>query len=349
MAAKIKMYIARHWRGIVNILTILAMVVLVWTIRHQIVETLRTIKHVNYWALLLMIPIQILDYDAYARMYRNMLNHLGQPVSYKSMYRVTLELNFVNHAFPSGGISGFSFFGLRLRNYGVKPGTATLIQLLKFILIFISFQVLLIIGLFALAIGNKASDIMILVSAILSSLIVFATLVVAYIVGSRERINSFVTSFTRGINRLIRAVRPGRPEAIDNTRVRRLLDDMHENYIDLRGNFGILRSSFLYSLVANICEIMTVYVVYIAFGKWVNIGAVIIAYAIANFAGFVSVLPGGIGMFEALMTGVLVAGGVPAALSIPVVVMYRVLSMSIQLIPGWILYHRSLRGKSAEA
>ena len=89
---------------------------------------------------------------------------------------------------------------------------------------------------------------------------------------------------------------------------------------------------------------MTIYVVYIAFGHYVNIGAVIIAYAIANFAGMVSVLPGGIGIYEALMTAVLATAGVKPELSIPVTIMYRVLNMLIQLPPGYYLYHKFLSG-----
>jgi len=87
---------------------------------------------------------------------------------------------------------------------------------------------------------------------------------------------------------------------------------------------------------------MVIYVVYLAFGEVVNLGAVILAYAIANFAGFVSVLPGGVGVYEALMTGVLAIAGIPVALSIPVVVMYRVLSTLVQLPPGYYLYHKAL-------
>ena len=53
-------------------------------------------------------------------------------------------------------------------------------------------------------------------------------------------------------------------------------------------------------------------------------------------------LPGGVGIYEALMTAVLVATGVPAAVSIPVTVMYRVLSMLVQLPPGYYYYHKTI-------
>ena len=81
---------------------------------------------------------------------------------------------------------------------------------------------------------------------------------------------------------------------------------------------------------------------YVAFGEWVNIGAIILAYAVANFAGLISVLPGGIGIYEALMTGVLAAAGIPAALSLPVTVMFRVLSTTLQIIPGYYFYHKAV-------
>jgi uncharacterized membrane protein YbhN (UPF0104 family) len=68
-----------------------------------------------------------------------------------------------------------------------------------------------------------------------------------------------------------------------------------------------------------------------------------LAYGIANVAGLVSVLPGGIGIYEALMTAVLVSTGVPAAVSLPVTVMYRVANTLIQIPPGYYLYQQSLR------
>src|SRR5204863_2452125 len=102
---------------------------------------------------------------------------------------------------------------------------------------------------------------------------------------------------------------------------------------------------FLYLMIANITEVAAVYVVYIAFGQLVNVGAVILAYAVANFAGLISVLPAGIGIYEALMTGVLAATGIPAGLSIPVTIMYRVINMAIQLGPGYVLYQKAIGNK----
>lgn len=131
-------------------------------------------------------------------------------------------------------------------------------------------------------------------------------------------------------------------------KARTTVEELHQNYKLIERRYRELKNPFWWALVANLAEVGAVYVVYIAFGHWVNPGSVILAYSIANFAGFVSVLPGGVGVYEALMTAVLVATGVPAALSLPVTVMYRVLNMLIQLPPGYIYYHRTLHGNPNE-
>jgi uncharacterized membrane protein YbhN (UPF0104 family) len=75
---------------------------------------------------------------------------------------------------------------------------------------------------------------------------------------------------------------------------------------------------------------------------------VILAYAVANLAGLVSVLPGGVGIYEALMTAVMATAGVPAGVSLPAIVMYRVVNTLIQVPPGYYLYHRALISDKTE-
>jgi uncharacterized protein (TIRG00374 family) len=175
--------------------------------------------------------------------------------------------------------------------------------------------------------------------------LVVMTFVIAYILGSKTRIRSFSTFITRQVNRLIQIARRNNPETINIERVQKVFNDLHENYLILRREYSRLKKPLIGAFIANITEILTLYVVYIAFGQWVNPGAIILAYAIANFAGLISFLPAGVGIYEALMTTVLTVSGIPAGVSIPITIMYRILSMAIQLIPGYILYYRNLHKK----
>lgn len=334
----------RRWKLILNIVTTASLVVLAWALRHQLADTIQNLGKVQVWALLLLLPLEYLNYDAQARMYQQLFGIVGNRLSYKRMFKLSLELNFVNTVFPSGGVSGISYFGMRMRSNKVTGARATLVHLMKLVMLFLSFEVLVLFGMIALAAGNRVNGLVLLLAGSLTTIMVLGTLAFVYIIGSKRRISAFFTFITMALNKLIHVVRPRHPETINVARARDTFNELHENYILFQNKLPELRKPFVYALIANLTEVLAVYAVYVAFGHWVNLGAVILGYAIANFAGFISVLPGGVGVYEALMTGVLVVGGVPAAVSIPVVVMYRVLNTVIQLPPGYYYYQKALRG-----
>lgn len=338
-------WLRRRWKLVVNIVTVLALVALAYALRDQVAEVIRNFGRVSVAALLLLVPIQAINYHAQTKMYQHLFATVGNKLRYRNLLRLALELNFVNHVFPSGGVTGISYFSLRLRGDDITGARAALVQLMKLVLLFLSFEILVLLGVVFLAAGDKVNDFVILLAGSLTTLMVVGTLVFTYIIGDRSRITTFFTVLTRGLNRVIRLVRPRHPETINIARAKATFEDLHDNYQLFKQKWKQLRAPFWWALAANATEVLSIYVVYVAFGEWVNLGAIILAYAIANFAGLVSVLPGGVGVYEALMTGVLVAAGVPAALSIPVVVMYRVLNTLLQVPVGYYFYHRNLQGR----
>jgi uncharacterized protein (TIRG00374 family) len=346
MTEKLK---SRRWKIILNVVTILALLGLGYAMRDQIADTFDNLGRVNLWVLLLMIPAQAVNYVAQANFYQSMFRVVGERFRLKSMLRLVLELNFVNTVFPSGGVSGFSYLAIRLKDEKVSTAKATLVQMLRFIFIFISVQILLFVGLVALAIGGRANDFALLLAGILGTLITVATMLTAYIVGSKSRINAFFVFFTKLANWLIHLVRPKHPETINVSRAKRAFNELNEIFLEVQSDKGKLRRPLVFAVLSVAAEVATIYVVYVAFGLWVNVGAVILAYAVANFAGLVAILPGGIGIYEALMTAVLTAGGIPAVISLPVTIMYRILNMGIGLPIGFYFYQHALHAEPAIA
>lgn len=341
-------WIRRRWKLIVNVVTLVALAVLVYAVRHQLKDTVRSLQYVHAWAILLLLPIEALNYHGQAKLYQRLFNIVGNKLNYGFLYRASLELNFVNHVFPSGGLTGISYFSLRLRKGHELTGSrATLVHLIKLGLTFVSFELLLVFGLLALTIMGRVSNLTILVAATLSTLLLCGTAGFIYVVSSKARINHFLTGVTKGLNRLIQIVRPKHPETINIDRAHRVFDDFHRNYQAIKDCRHRLGAPFWYALLCNVTEVLAVYVVFVAFGHVVNIGAVILAYGVANFAGLVSVLPGGVGIYEALMTAILASAGVPAGVSLPVIVTYRVLNTLIQIPPGFVLYQQALRSQPA--
>ncbi len=341
-------FLRRNWKLIVNIVTVAVLVLLVFLIRDQIVDTFKNLGKVNWHYLVLILPLILLSYHAQTKMYQNMFELIGHKLHYKFMFRVALELNFVNQVFPSGGVSGISYFGVRMRSADITGTQASLVQIMKLLLLFVSFEVLLAVGLLILAIDGKANDLMLLVAGSITTLLVLGTVAFVAIIGSERRIHITFNAITRAINKTIAFVTRHKGDAISTERAEWIVKDLHKSYKTIEANYKELKWPLFWAMLVNLAAIMSIYAVYAAFGAWVNLGAIIVAYSVANFAGLVSVLPGGAGIYEALMIGVLAAGGIPAALSLPVTVMYRVLSTVIQLPPGYVLYHNNVHrtGKS---
>jgi len=330
------------WKQIITILTLLAFAVLIYVLWDQVAETFSRLDDVRASVLLLIIPLQLWNYHAYTRMYQGLFEIIGNKIKYRPMYRVAVELNFVNHILPSAGVSGFAFFSLRLKQYGVSASKATLVQILRFAMVFISFQVLLFGGLMMLALAGKASNLTILVASSIGTLLTVGTLLALYIIGSRRRIDSFFTTLTKLLNRTIQLVRPKHPETINVARAREAFFELHQNYLIIKKNHASLKKPLLQAFFGNVSEVACIYVVYLAFSAAVNPGAIILAYAVANFAGLISVLPAGIGVYEALTAAVLVTAGVPLSIGIPATIMYRVVSASVQLPVGYYLYQKTI-------
>ena len=330
------------WKKIITLATLLALVVLIYVSRDQIGETLSDLGKVQTSFLLLIVVWKFAVFHGYTKMYIGMFQILGKSLRYWPMFKVTLELNFVNNVFPSGGVTGFSYFSLKMHEFGISAGKSTLIQAMRFINTFVTFQFFILAGLLILAAAGQAGNLTILVASSLATLLLVGTVLLGYVIRSRERISGFFTFLTKIINRLIHLVRPNNPETISVAAARKMFYELHDNYLEIKKDLRKLKKPLLYMSLANFGEIAALYSVFLAFGETVNLGAVIIAYAIANFAGLISVLPGGVGIYEGLMVGVLAAGGVPPAISIPAVIMYRILTMSLQLPIGYYFYHQTI-------
>lgn len=347
-----KSFFGRNWKLIINIATIVALVLFVVLIWDQLVETFHNIDRIHWWAFILIFLTQVWNYDAQTRLYRSLFLIVGNKFGYRQLLRTAMELNFINNVFPSGGVSGISYFGARMRSDAdnVTAGKATLVQLMKLLMLYLSFEILLIFGIFLLALEGNINSLVLLTSAVIATSIIFGTVLFAYILARRSRVENFHRWLVKTYNKTMRTItRNPQRNYDDMERVHFLLVELQGNFMTIRKEYRRLKLPLVHALFANLSEILCIYVVYVAFGEWVNLGAVIVAYSVANFAGAISVLPGGVGIYEALMTTVLVACGIPLALSLPVTIMYRVLSSAIQLPPGYYFYHRAIKDNKLAA
>lgn len=325
-----------------NLITFGALALIIFFAWGDIVHAFQKMATLNVWVLLLIIPAQFFSYFALGRMFYFFFKATGVQLSMKQLFAPMLELNFVNHIFPSGGASGFSYLTLRLKPYGVSTAKSTLAQIARFVFTFLAYVALLFVALFILALQGSVNPLVVLAVSSIAFTVLFSTGVLMFVVSDESRIDRFTNTVAVWINKIIHIVRRKHPETISLKGVRKMFLELHEDYMLVRGNLRGMLPVLRWAIVTNLAEVSILYIAFLAHGTWVNPGAVLIALVVANLVGLVAVLPGGVGLYEPLMTAVLISGGIPAALALSATLVYRVISLLVSLLTGYFLYQRAL-------
>ena len=315
----------RYFRLIVNLAAPIGMALLIYWSWDSIVDSLKYVfggiieledgrqekaSGLPLWGLLLIIgqiPFQLLTIAITANFYYSYFRQAGilARAKIKDFYQVVLELNFVNSVFPSGGVSSFSYLGLRLRPLGIKASATMVVQSLRIVLSLISYLPILALGVLALTIDEKIGNWLLLIAVGSFFSIVFICLAGWYLISDAQRIKHlirFLPQIAKWLSRRFFWLRPTKvQQTID--KIDRAFLEIRNDYIKIKKNprqiWSGTRFMFLYNLVDVLTLYMICWVFYSAFGQPViNFGVVVLAYMFANLAGMIFIFPGGIGAYE---------------------------------------------------
>lgn len=332
----------RRW---LNIATIVLIIVILFFSRHELGVAWGLLERVNIWILLLVFPLQFISYYSTGAMIFSYLRAKGDLKNVKSieMARMALELNFVNHVLPTGGVSGASYMTWRLNKLGVNSARATLAQVVRFGATFAAFLTLLLAAVLLITIDGSINRLTILVSSAMASLIIFGTVLVTFAIGNYARLHAFSKFLDRIINGIGRKVMRRKSALIEYAVIRKFFEDLHDDYVALRSDPGILKKSYLWGLVFNIAEVGAFVVTFLALGTFVNPAPVLIAVGIASMAGLFVVTPGGAGAYEALMILFLSSAGINPATALAGVLLARVIFILLTICSGYVFYQDALK------
>jgi uncharacterized protein (TIRG00374 family) len=330
---------------ILNLGTLAILALVVYSSRHDLSNVISELYDANLLLLLLLIPLQLLNYHAYARMYQEIFGHLGEKVQYWDMTKVSVEMSFVNYVFPSAGISGFGYFGLRMRSFGVRATRSTLAQTMRWVIVLGSFIPVLGLGVFLLSLGNQVSNIVILAASGLSFGVILLILCLVFLLEKKDGLQNSTLFFGERAENAINFFKKKKVKLITEKRkewIEANFKRVEHDYKTIRKSWRGVIYTCRWGIFANITEVATIGVCFMVLGASPVWGAIIIAYGVANIGSFVAVLPGGHGVYEALMTGVLVSGGVPASLSLTAVLTYRLATTVLYVPPGYYFYSKAI-------
>jgi uncharacterized protein (TIRG00374 family) len=333
------------FRAWLSTITLLLIAVIVFFSRHELFRAWKLLEHVNIWILLLLIPGQLLVYYAGAEMMFSYLRakKLISVVSGLGLARMALEMNFVNHVLPSGGVSGISYMGWRLSRYGVSAGRSTMAQVVRYTMGFASFIALLFVAVLIVTIDGSVNRWIILVSSVLVTGMTGTILGGMYLLSSTKRMSSFSRWLVRAINAAVRKLTFGRRDTLlDKTRVDEFFNDIHHDYIALRQDKRVLTKPFLWGLLFNVADVSLFMITFWALGAPTNPAPILIAYGVASVAGFFVVTPGGAGAYEAIMIAFLAVAGLSQDTAIAGIVLTRVILLIGTIGLGYAFYQHAI-------
>lgn len=331
----------RTW---LSVLTAAALAVLLYVSRNELVIAWRLLERVDLRILAILIPLQLLSYYAVGAMifeYLKGKKELDGTHPWE-MTRMALELNFVNHVLPSGGVSGISYMGWRLKQLGVSPGRATMAQVVRFAMTYGAYLILLLIALLFITIDGAINRFTILSSTVMAMSIIFGTLFVIYIIGNETRVQVFSLNLSSFINRAWASFGFKRKVLVKPETITNFFSDLHRDYVELKAEKRLLRKPFAWAFIYNASEIAMFFVAFWALGSIINPASLLIAYGLAGVTGFFVVTPGGAGAYEFVMVSFLTSAGVASGAAIAAILLARVLLILTTIITGYIFYQLAI-------
>lgn len=354
------------FRKILSVITLILLAIVVWNAKDELLQAINFLGQTNIWVVLLLIPEQIFMYFCCGQMffsYMRAKSYLTKDVSDDkiqklkpwTLMRISFELNFVNHAVPSGGVSGLGYIAWRLKPYGSSYAQTSFMYLLRYLITSIANQIqtLIAIAILLITASFPAENAWILWLVALSCVaVIFAVIAAVFIISNKKRIAWFAKIITNCVNWLGRTFTFGRKaEILKKQAVEDYCADFHQSYLEARRNKKILVHPIIWGFVYSFFEITTYWIVALSMGHPEIFAAILVGEAIGSVFAAVLPTPGGVGGYEGSMIFIMSLLGVEVGLATAVVVTTRMAVLVGTVSSGYGFYQHAISriGKKEKA
>jgi Mg2+-importing ATPase len=272
--------------------------------------------------LLLALLLQGLTYFAEGENWRVVVRAAGVPISPLLTFRLALAKLFVDQAIPSAGLSGTVVIARALSQRHVPTPVVTSAVVIDLTSYYFAYIAALGVALVIALASGRASPLVLTLGALV---IVAGTLIVAAVLAVAAR------SVPR-LERLTRRV----PLLRDALRLLAKADPRLTHRVRLH------LFATLWQLVTILCDALSMWLLLRALGVHASLPLVFASFMGASVLRTVSVLPAGLGPFEAASVATLTLADVPVTAALSATLLFRVLTLLLPLIPGMLLARSAL-------
>lgn len=336
------------FRVVLSVITFILIAIVLWNAREEVFKAVDYLANTNILIILLLIPEQLFMYFCAGQIFFSYMASRkdAKKIPGKDLMRISLELNFVNHAVPSGGVSGLGYVAWRLKPYGASPAQASFMYVLRYAVTTFANQAQTLIAIAVLlATGAVAQEnqYMLWVVGIISTLVIGMVIGGSAIASNKKALNWASKNFVLIANAVVKAVTFGKKkEALKKEVVDKFCAEIHEDFLEAKQNRKVIKKPVFWGMLYSFFEVATYWVVAISMGHPELLPQIMVAEAVGSVLGAVIPTPGGAGGYEASMAGVMWAIGVDFGLATAVVVTTRVIVLVGTIVSGYGFYQHAI-------
>lgn len=309
------------WRIALSLSILVAFALFVSTQFGELDELLSLIGHANGWLLLVALALQIVTYVCDGAKWHISVKPNGYHLSLGSLTKLAIEQLSMNQFIPSVGMAGNAIVAREMLRLNIPAWVVAKAMSIDILTLLSSYTVMT-----ATSIYFLWDLVNVVVIWILSAFLVFMILVTV-------SLWHFVHNHRKW--RVLNWFKRWKF-------VRLTLDVMSQIPEVEIIPWSLFFQASLLRLAIFVLDGLTLLVIMFAIGVPVGFAATLIALAGGSIGGVLSVLPGGVGGFEAASTGILVALGTPLEAALAGTLILRGLILWLPLIPGLIFIRKEI-------
>lgn len=307
-------------------------------------QAILLLDKINKNFLLLALLAEISSYIGAATVLGIIFSRMGYKLDFMTRFKLGSVAAFTMHFLPIGAAGGAAFEYSFLRKQAVDSGSIIVMWILRWIFSYTGFLILFLVSLILLPISPKLPFSPKFISIIFIILIAVFALYVIYLYKNKKKFWVVWTKIFNGLNSIIKKFKKNQ---IALAKQEEIFEDIYTG-IKL---FSKKKRSSVFVILAGMLywfgDMMCLYFVFWAFGFAINPGVLIFGYCVATLLGILSFVPGGIGVTEGVLALIFAGMGVPSALALTAVLVFRLFSFWMWIPVGFLSY-LSLQGKKSD-
>lgn len=311
-----------RWVAIALVIIVLTVeAILVWP---KLEEAWHSMDRLNWLWILACIVAAGFSMDSFAQVQRTLLRSAGVKVKQLKSLSVVLAANSVSQTMPGGNVLAPAFTYRQTRKWGASPVVASWQVVMSGLLMGVGLAVLGLGG--ALLAGAKTSPFSVIFS--ISGFIAFV-IAAQYVAGHPESIQGLGTRLLHVVNHF-----RDKPEDHGVKRWHEILEQLRA--VQLNGRHT--GEAFAWSLFNWVADVACLAFACYAVGGEPSISGLAVAYAAGKAVGTAfPLLPGGLGVVDAVLVPALTSAGMGAGEAITAVLVYRLISYLLVALVGWVV------------